>query len=72
MRKPPTRLELVKMLDTMDGVLKEAFDVLRKRIAELEARPTLKYCGSWDRERSYVPGECVTWVGASSLKTEVL
>lgn len=33
---------------------------LEKRVAELEARPTLKYCGVWEKDWTYQPGNFAT------------
>jgi hypothetical protein len=38
---------------------------LRERIAELEARPTMKYAGVFDRTRSYKAGAVVTYQGSA-------
>ncbi len=37
---------------------------LETTIAELKARPTLKYMGVHEKAREYSPGEFVTWDGA--------
>lgn len=36
------------------------FGEINKRIAELEARPTMKYVGVWRPEKTYVVGNVVT------------
>ena len=38
---------------------------MQLRIAELEARPQLKYCGVFQAGRHYQPGEIVTWSGSA-------
>ena len=37
---------------------------LEKRIAQLEARPTLRYLGIWDEAKEYMPGCFVTTNGS--------
>jgi hypothetical protein len=39
-------------------------DALRKRIEELEARPTVKYCGVWSPDEQYVEGNLATHRGS--------
>ncbi len=38
---------------------------LHKRVRELEARPALKYVGTWQRGRSYAPGDVCTHHGSA-------
>lgn len=53
----------------VDGARKyidQRFASLEKRIAELEARPAgLKYAGTYDEGRRYMPGEIVTDHGSA-------
>lgn len=42
----------------------DELEELRKRIAELEARPQMKYCGVFEDDRAYGPGEFVTYGGS--------
>jgi hypothetical protein len=37
---------------------------LRRRVERLEARPEIKYCGTWTADRKYLPGD-VTTLGGS-------
>ena len=41
-------------------VIAREFAVLQKRVAELEARPAMKYEGVWDAEKVYRVGDFVT------------
>lgn len=44
--------------------VEEAVDPLEDRIAELEARPTIRYCGAWESGEEYTPGNMVTFSGS--------
>jgi hypothetical protein len=43
---------------------KAALVGLEKRIAQLEAKPTIKYCGTWTDGATYEKGDGVTHHGA--------
>jgi len=45
------------------GPIIEILQPLKQRIADLEARPALKYAGVWDEARTYQPGEFTTHNG---------
>lgn len=42
----------------------DELEALRKRVAELESRPEMKYCGVFEMERVYSPGQFVTHGGS--------
>jgi hypothetical protein len=48
----------------MATAIKAALAPLAERIAELEARPTVKYLGTWEAGRTYGPGDVITELGA--------
>jgi len=46
------------------GVERSRMRTLEKRIAELEARPELKYLGVWNAQKQYAMGNLVTFRGS--------
>ena len=42
----------------------EAVAPLREKIAALEARPDIKYCGTWHDSTTYEPGDFTTFAGS--------
>jgi len=59
------RLDLDPLLDSILGTIKEVRDELQARIAALEARPTLKYLGTFSDGAWYDEGNCVTHGGSA-------
>ena len=48
----------------------EAIEPLKQRIAALEARPELRYAGTWKEGQSYLPGALTTDAGSLWLCTQ--
>jgi hypothetical protein len=57
-------ISIDELAEAVDEAIARYVEPLEKRIAELEARPTLRYCGLWEQGREYVPGEFVTCDGS--------
>jgi hypothetical protein len=55
-----SELEIRALAKGLHGWLGPILKDIEKRLAELEARPTMTYEGTWDAERSYVRGMFVT------------
>ena len=66
--KPLTWKALAKIMDNAllpaFKMLQQRCEALEKRVAELEARPSFKYCGTWEAGQTYKTGEFVTWGGS--------
>ena len=52
------------IVEAVKGYVERETADLRKRIADLERRPTLRYVGVWQSGKSYSPGEVVTDAGS--------
>jgi hypothetical protein len=39
------------------------FDALEQRLAALEQKPSVKFCGVWDRDKAYRSGDAVVHSG---------
>jgi hypothetical protein len=49
---------------TVDGPkIAGRFAVLEQRLAALEQKPSVKFCGVWDRDRAYQSGDAVVHSG---------
>jgi hypothetical protein len=63
-----TKQELSVLVKGFSPVIRRAIEraiaPLEARIAELEARPTLKYCGVWQSGTKYEAGACCTHQGS--------
>lgn len=54
------RAELRALAEGLVGWLGPILADIKKDIAELQARPAIKYCGTWDAEKVYSVGDFVT------------
>jgi hypothetical protein len=45
---------------------------LKQGIKELEAKPSLRYCGVWKADVSYGEGAAVTWDGSTWIAMEIV
>ena len=52
-----------RMADAVVQAIQMATAPLHARIAALEARPTLKFCGIYSDTKAYAPGDCATRQG---------
>lgn len=50
--------------ERIEASIAKAIEPLARRIDELEARPSLKYCGVWDENTQFNEGDFVTDHGA--------
>ena len=44
-------------------LVKGRFEALEARVAALEKKPSVKFCGTWDREKTYETGSAVVHHG---------
>ena len=61
---PVAMSDMQEALATVKGYIDHAVELLVKRVAELESRPTLKYLGIWSRDLPYTEGNFVSYDGA--------
>ncbi len=65
LKAAPSNEEMFRLLDILTNAMLAHVKALKKRVAELEARPVLRYVGTWDRVRNYEPGEICTDGGSA-------
>ena len=62
--KPMTVGAMRTFVDGLTAELVEKFSAVERRIGELEKKPALKYCGTYDLGKHYTTGSAVTKGGA--------
>jgi hypothetical protein len=60
LKAPPSAEHVYELIDALTNAMLGHVKALKKRVAELEARPVLRYVGTYDSARLYQSGELVT------------